>query len=412
MNLEYYISRRIRSSKLYKNSVSAPIIKISIAAVAIGLIVMLIAIGTGVGLQRKIKEKVGAFNGHISITKYDRNNSLTSVRPLEITQQFYPDYSSYPEVKYMQPVATKGGIIRLSDGFEGIIMKGVDSAYRWEPMRKFLIEGRLPLLDYTKNNGSREIIISHMLASRLNLKVGNKAPTYFIKPNGEPVGRGFSIVGIFDSGLEEYDEKFIIGDLRIIQKINGWNPDQAGNFEVFLESIEHMDIVGEQIYNEIPTDLDAQTLEQQFPTIFQWLDLLDTNIYGIIAIILVVSIINMITALLVLILERTQMIGLLKALGSSNWSIRKIFLYSAGNIILRGIIIGNMVGLGLLAIQHFISPFTLDPETYYVNTAPVSIDLSHVLLLNAGTLLICLVVLIVPSYIVSKISPVQAMRFE
>lgn len=415
MNLEYFIAKRVQSSAAYKNSVSAPIIKIAIAAIAIGVIVMLIAIATGVGLQKKIKEKVSAFNGHVSISLYDRNNSITTVKPISLNQDFYPEFKSVPEVTHVQAVATLGGMIRTEKDFEGIILKGVGTDYDWSYFKDFLIDGVLP--DMTLENTTRDILISDDIARRLQLKVGDKAPTYFVKPNassnGNPtISRGFTVSGIYDSGLEEYDTKFIIGDIRHIQKINKWEIDQIGKFEVFIDDFDQLDQLGIKIFQNTDSLLNSQTIKQQYPTIFSWLALLDSNIYGIIAIILVVGIINMITALLVLILDRTRMIGILKALGAGNWLVRKIFLYNAMSLILQGLVIGNAVGLSLIGIQYFFSPFTLDPATYYVTEAPVYISLWHIIALNLGTFVLCLLVLIIPSFIISKISPVKAMRFE
>ncbi|MEP5131767.1 ABC transporter permease, partial [Nonlabens ulvanivorans] len=208
------------------------------------------------------------------------------------------------------------------------------------------------------------------------------------------------------------DTKFIIGDIRHIQKINKWENDQIGKFEVFIDDFDNLDQLGIKIFQNTDSLLNSQTIKQQYPTIFSWLALLDSNVYGIIAIILIVGIINMITALLVLILDRTRMIGILKALGAGNWLVRKIFLYNAMSLILQGLVIGNVIGLGLIGIQYFFSPFTLDPSTYYVTEAPVYLSLWHVIALNLGTFILCLLVLIIPSFIISKISPVKAMRFE
>lgn len=414
MNLEYFIAKRVQSSTAYKNSVSAPIIKIAIAAIAIGMIVMLITIASAVGLQRKIKEKVSAFNGHIGISLFDRNNSITTVKPISINQTFYPDFTAVPEVTHVQAVATLGGMIRTETDFEGVILKGVGTDYNWEYFREFLIEGKLP--DVTNEKTSKEILISDDIARRLQLKVGDKANTYFPRPNTSkaqpPIARGFTISGIYDSGLEEYDTKFIIGDLRHIRKINKWKDDEVGKFEVFIDDFDQLDEVGIKVFRNTDSLLNAVTIKQQFPTIFSWLALLDSNVYIIIGVILVVGIINMITALLVLILERTRMIGILKSLGATDWTVRKIFLYNAMKLILNGLVIGNLIGLGLIAIQYFFSPLQLDPATYYVTKAPVYISWWNVVILNLGTFVLCLLVLMIPSYIVSKISPVKAMRFD
>ncbi|PRP67279.1 transmembrane permease [Nonlabens agnitus] len=410
MNLEYFIARRVQHSTEYKNSVSAPIIKIATAAIAIGMIVMIIAVATGVGLQKKIREKVSAFNGDITISLFDRNNSITTVKPIDINQEFYPDFKSVPQVTHVQAVATKGAMIRTATDFEGVILKGVGTDYRWESFKDFLIEGSLP--DVSQEATSKDILISDDIARRLQLKVGDKAPTYFMKENEEPLARAFNVIGIYDSGLAEYDTKFIVGDIRNIQKINKWEDNQIGKFEVFIDDFGNVDEIGRNVFLQVPQLLDARTIKDQYPTIFQWLALLDSNVYGIIAIILIVGIINMITALLVLILDRTGMIGLLKSLGATDWTVRKIFLYNAMTLILRGLFWGNLIGLGLVGLQYFFAPLTLDPSTYYVTEAPVYISWWHVLLLNVGTFMICLLVLIIPTYIVSRISPVKAMRFE
>lgn len=410
MNLEYFIAQRVQSSTAYKNSVSAPIIKIATAAIAIGMIVMIIAVATGVGLQKKIREKVSAFNGDVTISLYDRNNSITTIKPISIDQDFYPDFTSVPQVTHVQAIATKGAMIRTATDFEGVILKGVGTDYSWNTFKEFMVEGSIP--DLLQESTSKEILISDDISRRLNLKVGDKAPTYFMKPNEEPLARAFTVSGIYDSGLAEYDTKFIIGDIRNIQKINKWKDDEVGNFEVFVNDFDQIDEIGKEIFLSVPPTLQANTIKEQYPTIFRWLALLDGNIYGIIGIILIVGIINMITALLVLILDRTGMIGLLKSLGATDWTVRKIFLYNAMSLILRGLFWGNIIGLGLVALQYFFSPLTLDSSSYYVTEAPVYISWWHIVLLNLGTFSICLLVLIMPTYVVSRISPVKAMRFE
>lgn len=410
MNLEYFIAQRVQNSTAYKNSVSAPIIKIATAAIAIGMIVMIIAVATGVGLQKKIREKVSAFNGDVTISLYDRNNSITTIKPISIDQDFYPDFTSVPQVTHVQAIATKGAMIRTATDFEGVILKGVGTDYSWNIFKEFMVEGSIP--DLSQESTSKEILISDDISRRLNLKVGDKAPTYFMKPSEEPLARAFTVSGIYDSGLAEYDTKFIIGDIRNIQKINNWKDDEVGNFEVFVNDFDQIDEIGKEIFLSVPPTLQANTIKEQYPTIFQWLALLDGNIYGIIGIILIVGIINMITALLVLILDRTGMIGLLKSLGATDWTVRKIFLYNAMSLILRGLFWGNIIGLGLVALQYFFSPLTLDSSSYYVTEAPVYISWWHIVLLNLGTFSICILVLIMPTYIVSRISPVKAMRFE
>lgn len=410
MNFELFIAKRIIGNKTYKSSVSAPIIKIGIAAIAIGIIVMLIAIATGFGLQQKIRDKVVAFNGHIEITNYDTNASDESQVPISINQEFYPNFKTIEGIKFVQGVAKKFAVIRTETDFEGVVIKGVGADYNWEYFQEFLIDGRLPNF---KGKRNEEILISKHLANRLGFKVGDKFQTLF----GEQLDKlpniiNYKIVGIYNSGFQELDEKFCIADIRHIQRLNKWEADQIGNFEVFIEDFKALDEKQNEVYKEIPSLLNATPITQKFYTVFEWIKIFDNNTYGIIAIMIIVAGINMITALLVLILERTSMIGILKALGSSNWTIRKVFLYNASYLVGLGLLWGNIIGLGLLFAQKYFKLFPLNPDTYYVSEAPVYISWDYIVLLNLGTFVACLLMLLIPSIIISKISPVKAIRFD
>ncbi|ULC58985.1 FtsX-like permease family protein [Flaviramulus sp. BrNp1-15] len=411
MNYEYFIAKRIIGSKAYKSSISAPIIKIGIAAITIGMVVMMIAIATGVGLQQKIRDKVVAFNGHVTISNYDSNNSQESVFPISKSQEFYPEFKSVEGVSHIQGVATKFGVIRTETDFEGAIYKGVGKDYNWQYFKEFLIEGRLPVFD---EKWSEEVLISQYLANRLGFKVGEDFQMVFAKDDPEKLPNYVKckIVGIYNSGFQDLDKQYLIGNLRHIQRINKWDEDQIGNFEVFINDYSQIQQKGIEIYQNTPSTFNTQTVTDKYYSIFEWIKIFDKNTYGIIGIMILVAGINMITALLVLILERTQMIGILKALGSNNWSIRKLFLYNASYLILLGLFWGNVLGLGLLFAQKYFKLFPLDPSVYYVTEAPVYISFGYVLALNVGTLILCLLMLLVPSYIITKISPVKAIRFD
>ena len=412
MNFELFIAKRIVSSKTYKSSVSAPIIKIGISAIAIGMVVMLIAIATGLGLQKKVREKVVAFNGHITVSNYDGNVSNESIVPISSRQEFYPNFTSVEGIDHIQAVATKFGVIRTVTDFEGIVLKGVGRDYDWQYVNEFLLEGRLPDFGETTSN---EVLISTYLANRLQLIVGDKFQTVFGKESIEqlPFQRQFEVVGIFNSGFQDIDKTFMIGDIRHIIRMNKWEKDEIGNFEIFLEDFNQLKQKEFAIRNQIPPLLNTQNIEEKFYTTFEWIRIFDNNTYGIIAIMIIVAGINMITALLVLILERTQMIGVLKALGSSNWGIRKLFLYNAAYLIGLGLFYGNFLGLSLLFAQQAFDILEFpDPEQYYVRVIPVHIGLDYILLLNLGTFLACFLMMLIPSYIITKISPVKAMRFE
>ena len=422
MNFEYFLAKRLVKGAAHKVSISAPIIKIAIAAIALGVIMMLVAISTGVGLKYKIREKVAAFNGHIQISKYDNNASDVSVVPVSLNQAFYPQFRSVDGVVHIQAVASKGGIIRTEDTFEGIIAKGVGNDYDWTVFEEYLVEGELPDFSGKLNE---EVLMSRLMADRLQLRTGDSFFSFFLKDDnvyqdradGEklqlPNQRKFTITGLYDSGFEEFDGLYLFTDIRHIQRMNNWNTDQVGNFEVFLKSFDDIDAKSAEIYGKTLSSLDTQTIVDKYYKIFEWISLFDFNIILIIGIVIIVSGFNMITALLVLILERTQMIGILKALGSANWSIRKVFLYNAAYLIGIGLFWGNLIGLGAIFIQDRFKVIKFpNPQEYYIDYVPVHLDGVTILLLNIGVLVLCLLMLLIPSYIITKITPVKAIKFE
>lgn len=411
MNFEYFIAKRIISAKEYKNSVSAPIIKIAIVSITIGFVTMLISMATSVGLQKKIHEKVSAFNGDIVISNFDTNFSSDSQNPISKNQDFYPEFNSIEGIKHIQATASKGGIIRTESDFEGVVIKGVGGEYDWQFFSEVLVAGKLPDFSSTLNE---EILVSEYIANRLHLKVGDKAITYFLRRDSSkpPRSRGFVVSGIYNSGFQEFDDKFVIADIRHIQRLNNWKEDEVGSFEIFVEDFNKIDEIGLQVYDEIGSFLDTQTIKERYYSIFKWIELFDFNVALIIGIMILVAGINMITALLVLILERTQMIGILKALGSEDKSIRRIFLYNAIYLIGKGLFWGNLIGIGLLLLQKQFKLIKLDPSVYYVTEASVYMSFTNIFLLNLGTLVLCLLMLLIPSFLISKIAPVKAIRFE
>ncbi|MEO0573321.1 MAG: FtsX-like permease family protein [Bacteroidota bacterium] len=413
MNLAFFISKRLIAGKETKNSISAPILKIAIAAIAIGLVMMLIAIATSLGLKLKIREKIAAFNGHVQISNFDNNGSEVSINPISLNQDFYPEFTNVDGVSHLQAVAVKAGIIRTAETFEGILAKGVGPDFKWSSFEDFLIEGELPSFSGELNE---ETLISKTLANKLRLSVGDRYLSIFLK-NGDiskqPNNRRFEVTGIYESGFEELDASYILIDLRHIQRMNQWAADEVGHFEVFLDDFDQLQEKTAEIYGKTVSSLDTQNLGNKYFKIFEWLELFDLNTALIIGIMIIVGGINMITALLVLILERTQMIGVLKALGSQNWTIRKVFLLNAAYLIGLGLFWGNLIGLGLIFLQKQFQFLKFpNPEEYYVTEIPVAISLTNILLLNLGVMVLCLSMLLVPSYAISKISPVKAIKFE
>ncbi len=417
MNLEYFIAKRLITAKNHKSSISGPIIKIAVSAIAIGIIMMIVSVATGIGLKKEIRNKISAFNGHIIVSNYDSNQSEETLSPISTKQDFYPKFTAVPEVTHIQAIATKTGIIRTESTFEGTILKGVGKEYDWKSIESYILEGRLPNV---KSNLNDEIIISKFLANRLNLKLGDKFITFFLKNevNKYPNKRNFEIVGIFDSGFQEFDANYIIGDIRHIQRMNKWEKDEVGAFEVFVNDFDRIEELGSAVYKATfnkqnqAKPLDSKTIVEKYYFIFEWLKMFDINIQIILIVMIFVATINMVVALLVLILERTQMIGILKALGGNNWSIRKIFLYNALYLIGKGLFWGNIIGIGILLLQKHFGIVKLNPENYYVNQAPVYIGIENILLLNLLTVVICFLILLIPSYIITKISPIKAIRYN
>ena len=350
MNYELFIAKRIIAEKEYKNSISSPIIKIAITAIVLGIAIMLIAVSIGAGFQNKIRDKMSGFKGHVQIINYDNNNSDVSTVPIDKNQEFYPNFKNIDGIKNVQIYANVGGIIRTPTDFEGIVFKGVSTDYDFSFFEEYIKEGRLPDFNLERN---REILISESIANRLNLKLNDTIQTLFSseKSRLKHKMRKPIVVGIYNTGLEQYDKSIIIGDIREVQRINSWKDNQIGGFEVLLDDFNEVQEKGNEIYSTIGTTLNSNTIVDSNPAIFEWINLLDNNVWFIIGIMVLVAGINMVTALLVLILERVQMIGILKALGSTNWSIRKVFLYNASYLILKGLLWGNIIGISVLLIQ-------------------------------------------------------------
>ena len=410
MNYELFIAKRIIAGKKYKNSISSPIIKIAITAIALGIIIMLIAVATASGLQTKIRDKMAGFKGHVQIVNYDNNNSDVSTTPINIEQDFYPEFKNIEGIKNVQIFASKGGIIRTNTDFEGIVFKGVSGDYDWSFFKEYLIAGAFPDFDQSR---TKEVLLSQTIMNRLQLKLNDTIAATFLKTTSSklPSNRKYRICGIYNSGFAPFDKNMMIGDIREVQRLNKWTENQVGGFEVLLNNFNDIEEKSEQIYRNISGTLNANSITKLYPTVFKWIKLFDNNLWFIIGIMILIAGINMITALLVLILERVQMIGILKALGSHNASIRRIFLYNASYLILKGLFWGNSIGLTIIGVQYFFKIITLNPETYYVATMPVNISLGAILALNIGTLVLCFLMLIIPSYIITKINPSKSIKF-
>jgi len=407
MNVEYFIAKRLFTAKEENNTYTKPILRIAILAIALSVAVMLISIMVVTGFKNDISDKIIGFGSHITISNFTNNQSYES-EPISVEQDFYPSITAVEGVKHISTFATKAGIIKTTDEIQGVVLKGVSSDYDWTFFKDNLVSGSVfEVNDSVKSN---QILISENISKTLDLNVGDGLVMYFAQ--NPPRVRKFHISGIYNTAMSDFDKLFVLGDINHIQALNGWENNEVGGFEIQLTNFDDLDEITDEVYNLTPYNLNAQSIKEKTPQIFNWLDLQDVNVQVILILMLIVGVINMITALLILILERTKTIGILKALGATNWSVRKIFLYSAVNLIVKGLLVGNAIALSFAFLQKQFSLISLDPTTYYMDTVPINFDLTYILLLNIGTVVVCYLVLIVPSVIITKITAIKAIRFE
>lgn len=369
---------------------------------------MIIAGALVTGFQNQISQKIFGFWGNIQIQRINQDAGYENL-PISIHQPFYPSLDTMKGIRNIQVYATKAGIIKTDSDIDGIVVKGIGRDFDWTFLKRFIVSGSY--FHAGDSASFNKIIISQTTSERLHLKVGDKVVVFFIQ--SPPVPRRFFISGIYKTGLADYDKTFALCDISQIQKLNHWGKDTVGGFEVFVKNVSQLDTLATKVDNQkVGQDLVARSIKKIFPSIFDWLGLQDINERVVLLLMIVVGIINMTTALLILIIERTNMIGTLKSLGAGNWKIRQIFLYHAAYIICVGLFLGNVIGIGLCLIQKYFSIIKLPEETYYVSVAPIEMNPFFILAVNAGTMMICLLVLILPTYLVARIQPVKAMRFR
>ena len=402
----------MRGQKQHKSTVSARIINIATTAVAIGIAAILIAISTSQGLQKEIQKKTSVFNGHILVTLFENNESQVSLLPMIDSDSIRNQIMEEANIEKIHSVALKAGMLKTDSDFEGILFKGVSENFDWTSLSSFKTQGTFPNFD--PQSTSDKILISEVIASRLNLTLGDRVEAFFQNSTGQgiPTRRRFTIVGIYFSGFPDVDENLVYGDLKQVQRLNKWNSNQIGGYELFISNFKYLQQTANNIYDKLPSNLNSIPITDRFYGIFQWISLFDFNVLIILIVMLLVGVINMATALLVLILERSRMIGLLKALGANNLLIQKIFLYNGTLIMAKGLFWGNIIGLGFYFSQYYFGWITLDPETYFVSVAPVSISFSEVLGLNIFFLVISVLLLWIPSKIILNIVPSKVLRFR
>ncbi|NOU62101.1 ABC transporter permease [Marinifilum caeruleilacunae] len=413
MNLELFIANKITTGEKGEKKMSRPIIKIAKVSISLGISVMILAVAIVTGFKSEITNKVTGFGSHIQITNYD-NNSSFETQPISKDIIDTSLIQQIDGIRHIQSFATKPGILKAKSEIQGIVLNGIGKDFDWSFFEQHLVDGEIFELGDQRSN---QILISEKLSDLLQVGVGDKITVYFIQQ--PPRERRLTISGIYNTGMEEFDKLFLVGDMRHIQKLNDWEENQVSGYEVYIDDfseLSELTYLVKQItassFTQEGGSIKVRSIVRKYPQIFSWLDMLNINVWIILSLMIIVAGINMISGLLIIILEKTNMIGILKALGTSNWSIRKVFLYQASMIIGKGMLWGNVIGIGLCLIQHYFEIIPLDPTNYYVDTVPVNLKLSHLLLLNVGSLIATVSMLLIPSYLITKISPAKAIKFD
>jgi len=414
MNFPYFIAQRLIMGRREGTSFSRPINVIAITGIATGLAVMIIAVAILTGFKEQIREKIIGFGSNIQIVNLDSNLSFETA-PINQGQEFIPKIKNIPGIKHVQVFATKAGIIKTNEDIQGVVLKGVGSDFDWDYFRSNMVSGST--FNVTDTGRTDNVIISKKISDLLRLKTGDSFAMHFVQD--PPRMRKFIISGIYETSLEEFDKMYVFCDIGHIKRLNGWKDDQISGFEIFIDDFDKLDEMTVAVRDAIgykylkdKEQFDVNSIREKYPQIFDWLNFQDINVIIIIALMLIVAGFNMISNLLILILEKTNMIGVLKALGSQDLTIRRIFLYQAAYLISKGLFWGNIIGIGIALFQLKTGIITLDPSSYYIKTVPVNLQLSHILLLNAGTMGAILTMLLIPSKLISRISPVKAIRYD
>jgi lipoprotein-releasing system permease protein len=414
MNLPYFIAHRLIKGRREGTSFSRPINVIAIVGIAMGLAVMILAVAILTGFKKQIREKVVGFGSHIQIMNFDSNISFETA-PISDTQKFIPRIKQIRGIEHVQVFATKAGIIRTDEDIQGVVLKGIGSDFDWSYFKSNMVDGSV--FTVTDTGRTDKVIISKKISDMLRLKTGDSFAMLFIQD--PPRMRKFTISGIYETSLEEFDKMYVYCDIGHIKRLNGWKEDQVSGFEVFIKDFDKLDEMTSEVRDAIgykiteeDTKFKVTNIRIRYPQIFDWLNFQDINVIIIILLMLIVAGFNMISGLLILILEKTNMIGVLKSLGAEDITIRRVFLYQAAYLIGKGLFWGNLIGIGLAFIQLKTGLITLDPTSYYIKTVPVNLELTHILLLNAGTMAAIIIMLLVPSQLITRISPVKAIKYD
>lgn len=414
MNTEYFIAKRLIKETRGQKTVARPILQISLVSIALSLTVMIISVCTVTGFKGEIRRKLIGFGSHIQILNFDSNSSFET-KPISKHQPFSDFIDSLPGIKHVQVFATKPGIMKSNDELNGAIVKGISSDFDWSFFRENLVEGNI----FTVNDSAttNKVLISKYMSNLLKLKPGNRFAMYFI--DERPRARVFEVAGIYQTSLVEFDKQYILADIKHIQSLNSWAEDQITGFEILIDDYDNIDYMTEAVFsvagitfNPDGSKLKVVSIKDIYPQIFDWLSLIDKNVWVLLGLMLIVSVFNMVSVLLIMILDRTVMIGILKSLGSGNPFIRNIFLYQAGYLIIKGLIWGNIIGAGLCYLQYHFKLITLNPESYFLDYVPVNFNLWYIMLLNIGVLALVMAVLLIPARIIARVDPAKTMIFN
>jgi lipoprotein-releasing system permease protein len=410
-----FIARRIFQNREGEKNISPPAVHVAVISIALGLVVMILAVAIVVGFKTEVRNKVIGFGSHIQITNFD-SNSYYDMKPVAVGDTLLYQLRNYPNISHVQRFSVKPGLIKTDEDSQGVVFKGVGEEYDWSFFRQNLLEGEV--LHVRPDSLTAGILISKKIADKLNLKLGDSFLIYFVRQN-DVSPRKFHIAGIYQTNFSDYDKLFILADIKQIRRINRWDADMASGLEITVKNYEQAEQTVSDLYFDLQSRTDrlgnalyTRSVKQLNPMIFAWLDVLDMNVAVILILMILVAGFSMISGLLIIILERANMIGTLKALGENDAGIRKIFLYISAFLIAKGLFWGNLIALSVCFIQKHTGILKLDPETYYLSEVPVEINWMYILSINLGTLIVTLLLLIGPSYLVARISPARTVRFE
>jgi lipoprotein-releasing system permease protein len=408
VNIALFIARRIQHTQ--GKSFSTTVARIGVASIAIGIAVMIVSFAILGGFKETIQRKIFSFGAHLQVSQFSMNRSFEET-PVSTNTDLYQHYERIPEISSVQVYSHKAGLLKTEEDLSGVFLKGVGKDFNLQAFNQNMVDGKF--ISFSDTAYSKEIVISRKIASQLRLKVKDDVLLYFVQnAQSRPRVRKLEISGIYETGMEEFDESVVLGDIRLIQRLNDWSDTLVGGYEIYLKDFAKLETAADKVYDLMDYDMQVETIKDKYIQVFDWLSLLNRNVAIFLSLILFVACFNMVAILLILIMERTQMIGILKSVGATQSQVRRIFLLGGVQLITRGLLWGNMLGIGFCALQYYFKLIPLDVEAYYMNTVPIAWDWPIFILVNLAVLLLVTLVLIIPTIIIGRIQPVQALRFD